>query len=63
MNTDSIVAQLIHERSRIDKAIAALTEATHARRRGRKRRKMSAEARMRISKAQKARWAKAKKSA
>jgi hypothetical protein len=74
LDTEQIVQLLKAERGRIDRAIAALEGATSQRRttagsvtsRGPqlgKRRRMSAEARRRISDAQKKRWAKQKKAA
>jgi len=66
MDLKSIVVQLKSERDRIDEAIAALESVktptgratkTVGTRRGRGRRRMSAEARRRISEAQKKRWA------
>ncbi len=69
MDIETILAELRAERQRIDSAIAALegggrSSAGRGPGIGRKRRgprKMSAEARKRISDAQKARWAKVKK--
>jgi hypothetical protein len=62
LDIEGIIEQLRAERSKIDQALAALggvSETPNGRRRGRRR--MSAEARKRISEAQKARWAKQKK--
>lgn len=53
MNTREILATLEAERDRLDKAISALQGTPRARR----ARKMSAEARKRISEATKKRWA------
>jgi hypothetical protein len=65
MNVSAILSALKAERDRLDKAIAALSGIGALRnmnRRGsRRRRQMSAEARRRISLAQKRRWAKQKK--
>ena len=69
MGIETILAALRDERDRLDKAIAVLQGGGHSsagrgRKTGRKRRGprvMSAEARKRISDAQKARWAKVKK--
>ncbi len=73
MDTERIIGLLKDERERIDRAIAALesgrspkrtsaASVTSAGSQPRKRRHMSAEARRRISEAQKKRWAKQKKS-
>jgi hypothetical protein len=67
MDTSKILIQLRSERERIDKAIQALesldkTSSRHSNApTGRKRRRLSAEARRRISQAQKKRWAAQKK--
>ena len=60
-NLKGIIKQLEEERSRIDRAIAAL-RGVHSRRgsSGRPRRSVSAAARRRIAAAQRARWAKVK---
>jgi hypothetical protein len=60
MNTAQIIAQLEDRRNAIDNAIAALTGTRATRGRGKKRR-LSAEARQRISRAMKKRWAERKK--
>jgi hypothetical protein len=66
MNVEEIIQSLKEERNRIDAAIAALGgsgSSSHARTSTngtRKRRTMSAEAKARISAAQKKRWAKIK---
>lgn len=60
MNTDEIVKALETELEAIDTAITALTGNRSNRGRGR-RRHLSAEARKRISQAQKKRWAERKK--
>jgi hypothetical protein len=65
---NGIIEQLKAERDRLDEAIRALEGVSNNRdqvghRGPRKRRKMSAAARARISAAQKARWAKQKRSA
>ena len=69
MNLQQIVAELQAERDRLDKAIAALNGVSNRPRRGRppkslqsftkpkRRRRMSAAARQRISQASKRRWA------
>ena len=64
MQIEKIVAELKAERSRLDKAIAALEglSSVNGRRSvAKKRKKMSAAARKRISRAMKARWAAAKR--
>jgi hypothetical protein len=68
MDYSSIVRQLEEERDRLNEAIAALEGASRPargrQRRGsgrRGRRRLSAEARRRISEAQKARWARQRK--
>jgi hypothetical protein len=68
MDTSKILVQLRSERERIDQAIQALesldgisTRRTANPAGGRKRRRLSAEARRRISQAQKKRWAAQKK--
>ncbi len=66
MDTQKILTQLRSERERIDKAIQALeslngASAGRGSTRGRGRRRLSAEARRRISLAQKKRWAAQKK--
>ena len=63
MNFDRILDELRSERSRIDKAIAALEKVSGDGRAkgGRKRRHMSAAARRKISKMMKLRWAERKK--
>ena len=66
MDTNELIRQLTEERNRIDAAIKLLsgsdtTASAKAPKAIRKRRKMSAAARKRISEAQKARWAKARK--
>jgi hypothetical protein len=55
----AIVAQLKAERTKLDKAIAALSDVT-GKPNGGGRRKLSAAARARIAAAQRARWAKFK---
>jgi hypothetical protein len=60
MNTAQIIAQLEAERDAIDQAIAALQGSRATRGRG-KRRRLSADARKRMSRAQKRRWAAWKK--
>jgi hypothetical protein len=64
MEITHIVAALQEERKRIDQAITALTGITHStnHKPARKRRGMSAAGRARIAAAQKARWAKLKRS-
>ncbi len=57
MDITQIVEQLKTERDKLDLAISALESTNHRRKPGRKGRHMSAEARARISKAMKARWA------
>jgi hypothetical protein len=66
LDIQSLLAELKHERDRIEQAISALEglgghKGPGKGRRG--RRHMSAEARARISKAMKARWAQRKKKA
>ena len=64
MDTEQIIAALKAERQRIDKAIAALGGGSRAARTTQGRRgprHMSAEARKRISDAQKRRWAEQRK--
>jgi len=72
LDTERIIGLLKEERERIDRAIAALeggrspkrtsaVSVTSGTSQPRKRRHMSAEARKRISEAQKKRWAKQKK--
>lgn len=63
MNLADILFQLRAERDRLTEAIAALEGGRAQRVPRRKRRRMSAAARKRISDAQKARWAKQKKQA
>jgi hypothetical protein len=57
MNINQIVGQLKAERERLDRAIAALSGTSGSGKTGRKR-ILSAEARERIAKAQRRRWAK-----
>jgi len=57
MNIESIITALEEEKNRIDGALSALGSQSA----GRKKRKMSAAARKRISDAQKKRWASRKK--
>ncbi len=64
MDTQSIVSELEAERERLDTAISALQGSRYDKPRGkgrRGRRTMSAEARRKISLAQKKRWAAQKK--
>lgn len=65
LDTQSIIAELEHERDRLENAIRALQNSSGGR--GRKpisgKRHMSAEARRKISLAQKKRWAKQKREA
>jgi hypothetical protein len=61
MNTDRIVASLTEQRDRVVAAIAALTGSNHRGSSLRKRGKLSAAVKKRMSLAMKARWAKAKK--
>ncbi len=75
MNLQQIVAELKAERDRLDRAIAAVNGISTPRRRGRppktaqiaarpkRRRRLSAEGRKRISEAAKRRWAKRRKKA
>ena len=66
MDTEQIIDALRAERQRIDRAIAVLEGSSHAARGGLGRRgprHMSAEARKRISEAQKRRWAEQRKKA
>lgn len=75
MNIQQIVAELTAERDRLDQAITALNGISTPRRRGRppknaqiatrpkRRRRMSAEGRRRISEAAKRRWAQVRKKA
>lgn len=68
MSVESILAQLIAERDRLDRAIKALSSVTSTKtNRGgrssggkRKRRVLSADARKRIAEAQRQRWARQK---
>jgi hypothetical protein len=66
MDTNTIVEELTQQRDRVVAAIKALTGANHTKRvvssaASRRRGKMSATGKRRISLAMKARWAKAKK--
>jgi hypothetical protein len=65
MNTDAIVKELEKKRDRISHAISLLqgNAKENGERRGRRRRKLSAAARKRISDAMKKRWAAKKKAA
>jgi hypothetical protein len=60
MSVDQILSELRSERDRLDAAIAALQRTSRASTRRRGRRSMSADARARISKSMKARWASGK---
>lgn len=63
MNFDQILNELRSERSRLDKAIAALEKVSGGKRAagGRKKRHMSAAARRKISQMMKLRWAERRK--
>jgi hypothetical protein len=61
VNREDIISQLEQQRDNVSQAIAALRGAGADRRRGRKRRRMSAEARQKISQAKRKWWAQLKK--